>query len=184
MEQFGPPGQQPEPVVYNKDMNRKKILLLFAIFVVLILISFFLVNYFNNKNKKEIGTPTYSPVPSGNLPTSSTSFQKPKGQKIVISGIEVNNFYNKNPQINQREDVTFVDTSKFQILYFSQENEFLISIMDSPFETVRLEAERQFLKELGINEENACGLKVTISTPGFVNPEESGRNYKLSFCQE
>ena len=53
----------------------------------------------------------------------------------------------QNPKINERGDVTFVDRQNFQILYFSNENEFLISILDSPFEENRQEAEKEMLKQ-------------------------------------
>ncbi|MFH1971552.1 MAG: hypothetical protein ABIJ05_04180 [Patescibacteria group bacterium] len=160
-------------------MNKKKII----IFVALILIVFVFYLVLSKRNSKN--NPTINnnlPLPAGVLPTASPTFKKPIGPTIPISDVNVNNFYNLNPKINERGDVTFVDRQNFQILYFSKENEFLISILGSPFEESRQEAEKEFLKQLNINEEKACQLKVIISTPNFANPNESGQNYKLSFC--
>lgn len=75
-----------------------------------------------------------------------------------------------------------LETEKFQIIYFSETESFLITILQSPFSSYRAEAEQAFLKELSINEKQACSLTVTIVTPAFVSPEHAGVEYPLSFC--
>jgi len=159
----------------------KKNLLIAAISLVIISLVFYLVL---NKNKNTNDQPinVNNPLPNEELPTASPNFQKPIGPTLPISDVNVKNFYNLDPKINERGDVTFVDRQNFQILYFANENEFLISILGSPFEENRQEAEKELLKQLEITEEKACQLKVIISTPSFANPDESGQNFNLSFC--
>lgn len=184
MEQIGPRGKkQLQRVVYNKNMNKKRLTIIIVALFLFALTIFFL----NKKNKDEknesVQRFTPSPLPTTELPKSSFNFQKPEGFKINISGLEVNNFYNFDTEVNERGDVTFVKNALYQILYFSEEDEFLISVLSSPFEQARSRAELDFLNKLEINKNQACQLKVNISTPNFVNPNESGKNYKLSFCQ-
>lgn len=70
----------------------------------------------------------------------------------------------------------------YEITRVSSLDEYAIVIYGSPFESARAEAEQAFLQKLGVTPEQACRLKVTISTPVFVNPEESKQTYGLSFC--
>lgn len=180
MEHLGVHGLQPKPVVYNKNMNKKKIIILLSVLVLTGSVFYLILSKKKSVNDQTIDESLQ--LPTGVLPTASPTFPKPIGPTIPISDVNVNNFYNLNPTINERGDVTFIDRQNFQILYFSKEKEFLISILGSPFETNRQEAEKEFLKQLALTEEKACLLTVNISTPSFVNPDESGQNYKLSFC--
>ncbi|MEK7129589.1 MAG: hypothetical protein AAB803_01085 [Patescibacteria group bacterium] len=77
-----------------------------------------------------------------------------------------------------------VDMKKqtYDITYVPSLDEYAIVVYGSPFEPARKEAERAFLQKLGVAPEQACRLKVTVSTPVFVNPEESKQTYGLSFC--
>lgn len=119
-------------------------------------------------------TPLVTPLP--------TAF--PTGNKLNFSGIETSNFYKTAPKIDKSGDVYIKnDPSTYQILYVSKFDQFLISILSSPFETVRLEAEQSFINSLEITEQEACSLNVSITTPSFVNSDESGKSYKLSFCE-
>lgn len=72
----------------------------------------------------------------------------------------------------------------YQITYVASLQEYAIVVYASPFEPARQEAERAFLTKLGISEKEACGLRVSVSTPPFVNPKEGGKTYRLSFCAE
>jgi hypothetical protein len=59
---------------------------------------------------------------------------------------------------------------------------FLVTILGSPFEEYKRKAEEIFHKVLGISQADACRLNVTIGTPYFANPNESGKEYHLSYC--
>ncbi|MBI5619372.1 hypothetical protein HY950_00235 [Candidatus Gottesmanbacteria bacterium] len=77
-----------------------------------------------------------------------------------------------------------VDMKKqtYDIMYVPSLDEYAIVVYGSPFEPARKEAEQAFLQKLGVAPEQACRLRVTVSTPVFVNPEESKQTYRLGFC--
>lgn len=70
----------------------------------------------------------------------------------------------------------------YEITYASSLDEYAIIVYGSPFESARAEAEAAFLEKLGVSRQRACQLRVTVSTPVFVNPEESKQAHGLSFC--
>src|SRR5207244_1218041 len=97
-----------------------------------------------------------------------------------ISNVPVKNFY-KGAEINKENDAYFLsDPNKYQILYINQTNSFLISIIGSPFEDIRQEAEKAFLQKVQLSKVDACKLNVQITTPYYVNPDYSGKTYPLS----
>lgn len=112
-----------------------------------------------------------------------TNPEKGSNSKIIISGVKLNNFYKTSKTINKQGDIELVKNKNYTILYLVKFNQFLISILDPSFTTVRKQAEKEFLKILDIDKPSACKLNTTISTPAFVNPEAAGTNYKLSFCE-
>lgn len=123
-----------------------------------------------------IKRPTFTPVPVISKPAVDM-------EKITISEVEMDNFYKKGEKINPQNDILIEKKDNFQIVYLSQFNKFLISILSSPFETARKEAEVEFLTTLGITEEEACLLNVSITTPFFANPDYAGKDFPLSFCK-
>jgi hypothetical protein len=80
------------------------------------------------------------------------------------------------------EGVVFPTSDAYDIQYYGTIEQFLIFINAAPFEPHRQDAEGAFLTVLGISEEEACTLDVTIRTPAFVNPDQGGREFPLSFC--
>jgi hypothetical protein len=142
------------------------------IVVAIIFIVAFIVNRFIPEIEKVLPNPT--PTPKSD---------EPEVQRIEVNGVDVKNFYDQDTNVNSRGDATFVNQENYGIVYFSNEEQFLISIFSSPFDEVRKEAEKQFLKELGIDKSEACSLNVIITTPVSVNPENAGINYRLSFCK-
>jgi len=163
-------------------MNKKRIIIISIIVVsILSVLAFVIIK--NQKNINQINNSKVSVIPTSKPPTPYPTYRKPEDSTMEISGVKVNNFYNSNPVINEREDTTFKISDQYQLIYFSKENEFLISILASPFEKVRQTAEQSFLTELQITKNQACKLKANITTPYYVNPNESGKNYRLSFCE-
>jgi hypothetical protein len=105
-------------------------------------------------------------------------------EKIEISGISVNNF-NKDPkEIDSFGDVFITGGEEFDIIYFPNTKNFSINILSSPFRDMQLKAEEVFLKKLGITKEQACLLPVDVGTPFYANPDESGKQFPLSFCSK
>ncbi len=91
----------------------------------------------------------------------------------------------KSLDTKKYESLIYEDPNKnFQIIFISKEKQYQIFINNSPFDTYRTQAENAFLSLLNISKEEACKLKVTIGTPYFVNPNEAGQIYSLSFCPQ
>lgn len=74
-------------------------------------------------------------------------------------------------------------TEEYKIVHLVPENNFQITVYKQPFLTVRKDAEVAFLDALQIDEDVACELDVSVSTPSFVDIEYSGKTYELSFCR-
>lgn len=131
------------------------------------------------KQEREI-IPGVSPVPTY-LPSPTLPVYK-MPDKITINNITVNNFYKEAVKILPNGDVVIADNGKYQMVYFKKGEYFMISVVNSPFEVVREEAEREFLDILGVDKQSVCQLPVNISTPQFANPDFAGETYSLSFC--
>jgi len=84
-----------------------------------------------------------------------------------------------------KENNTFILANKpdYQIIYFKKNDEFLISILKSPFEQLRKTAEEEFFEMTESDKTTICQLNVVITTPLFANPELAGQIFHLSFCQ-
>jgi hypothetical protein len=119
---------------------------------------------------------------TASFPTVSLD-KLPRGKTMVISGVEVKNFVNDGKILNQYGDIEISNTANYQITYHLPENKFLISVAGSPFFSNASLAENELLRILEIDEESACRLDVSITTPRFANPDEAGGVYGLSFCQ-
>jgi len=156
-------------------MTTKKKKLLFASIILIIVLVF--VAKFLPSREGSISQTSPTPAPTPFL-------GKATGEKMTVSGVAINNLYNKEISTNPRGDTLFSQSKDYQILYFAQEKQFLISIIGSPFDQKRALAEQNFLKILGIDKEAACQLKTVVSTPSFANPDQSGINYSLSFCHK
>jgi hypothetical protein len=109
----------------------------------------------------------------------------PQSDTIFISNTEVSNFYKTAKKIGESGEIYLSNNNpeRYQILYMESFDQFLISILAGPFQTVREEAEQDLLRQLNIPQDEACALDVSITTPTFVNPDSSGKTYGLSFCE-
>lgn len=145
-------------------------ILVFLTLVILIIIRF--------SGEKIEPVPVQSPTPTA-VPTITL----PRGETIEISQIPIRNPYISPAQINTEGDSLMTRDPGYDLVYLRETNQFIITIMLSPFETYRQIAEKALLERLNINEQEACSLDVNIGTPQSVNPNEAGRNYKLSFCE-
>lgn len=133
--------------------------------------------------RKERVEKNNSPSPS---PVSSqkTKTPLPSGKTLSIKNIKVKNFYQKeNVSLGKLGEALFVDKQAYKITYYPDDQAFLITVLASPFETIRQAAEEEFLASLEINQAQACKLDVFITTPYSVNPNYAGQNHRLSFCQ-
>lgn len=123
--------------------------------------------------------PTFAPLIS---PTASVSLPSAQDEKITVSNIKMNNFYRSPIRVYSSGDVVVAQSDSYQIAYLPLFNKFIISIVSSPFQDKIKGAEEDFIKALGISREEACRLNAVVNTPFFANPDESGKDYPLSFC--
>lgn len=107
----------------------------------------------------------------------------PTGKTIEVSGVTVKNPYISPVEIDPKGDSLMQKDPVYSLVYLKPFEEFIISITASPFEENRKKAEQAFLLRMGVTQEDACKLKVTITTPLSINPNEAGNKYPLSFCQ-
>lgn len=166
--------------------NKRKTIIIIAVIVFVVFL--ILGNLFIPKDDPE---PTPTPFSARKAPSSSYfstdeetvdefTFDE---DTITAGGGKVINFYKDNPRISSEGDVHINNNPNFDIFYFKIDDTFLITITTSPFADKRNEAEQSFLEKMEIDEETACKLRVVITTPEFVNPEEATKNYPLSFCE-
>jgi hypothetical protein len=110
-------------------------------------------------------------------------FENPGAERLVIGGVEVNNFYNGLSRTNPEGDTLIVDRENYQVVYFPSSESFAVTVLGSSFNAVRGAAEEEFLRILDVDSLEACRLEVVISTPFFANPEIAGESFGLSFCE-
>lgn len=71
----------------------------------------------------------------------------------------------------------------YQIVYDPNYNFYIISILNTPFDTIRLQAEQDLIKKLNISQDQACAkIKVHIGSPYFANPDQTQSYDTFSFC--
>lgn len=141
-----------------KIMNKKILLILGIVIFLVSMILYFSIS------KKENTTPTITatPTPIPTLFPSPTFFDSKKYQGLIY----------QDPNGN------------FQISYISSTKEYSLLILGYPFTQFRTEAENTFVSLLKTTNTEACKLNVSVSTPYFANPDESGKTYPLSFCPQ
>ncbi len=154
-------------------MNKVRIVI-FSVLVTIIVIVSTIIFLLSSAPQKT--TPQELIVPTKIPPVLSTT------DKIIISGIPIKNPYISPVQLDTQGDSLMTSTETYNLVYLKPFNEFLISITGAPFEVNRQLAEKAFLERVGITQEQACQIKVTITTPASVNPTEAGQKYPLSFC--
>ncbi len=159
-------------------MNKLKKLAIIA--VTLLAIS--AVGYLLTRKATEVPTALVTPYPGGYLPKANIKL--PTGDTFTVGGKEIKNIYNSAQNINDNGDAVFAQTESYQQVYILQAQYFIITVTGTPFESARQAAEQDFLKKLGISQEDACVLDVRVGTPYFANPNEAGKTYKLSFCEK
>lgn len=173
----------------------KRVFFISFLIIASIIILFFFLSLFKNVSNKFGGfSPTPTPLYNSYLKSHYTNpnlspseaptiTQTAENGKIIIYGVSVKNFFTSPIQTNNQGDVLIVDNPDYQIAFLKPFQSFVITVLGSPFEQAREEAEYQFLQTLEITPEEACKLPITLGTPIFANPNEAGTKYKLSFCE-
>lgn len=74
------------------------------------------------------------------------------------------------------------DDEAFQILYYPEDNGFLISLLSEPLGENRLRAEDVLRGRLQLTDAELCKLNAQVATSITVNETYAGQNLGLSFC--
>lgn len=117
----------------------------------------------------------------------SSTYNPPTGDKLTIGtpegGVLVNNFYNNAQQVSEdHSSILLQEAGSYSISYYAPDSSFGILIEQTPFATVRTQAEAAFLEALGVSKTDACKLTVMVAVPYSVDPIDSTQNFGLSFC--
>lgn len=80
------------------------------------------------------------------------------------------------------ETASRYQSQEYQITYHAPDGVFTVSLEAEPLRQTREHAERRFLALLGITQNQACMLRVNVTTLWSVNPTYAGRNLGFSFC--
>ncbi len=144
----------------------KKILIICSILIVCCIVVLALLGAAaKNKNKPE-------PIPAG-----KTAVQTRQGNLPL----QVNDFTQK--AVQKTNDVAVINTSaSYKLVYFFKDQSFLITLLSPPLGQARNLAENDLLKQLGISQQQACQLNVSVRVPGDVDGAYSGKELGLSFC--
>lgn len=169
------------------ENNKIKLIGFIGVFCLLILILVFIVSslmtskntqtspFQNNPPEFPFFKRTISPTPVGSKHLSLSY--------IYIRGVKVKSFYRTSEEIDINKDAIIVNKDSYVITYLPKDSQFFFNIYSFPFEQYRTQAEKEFLSVLGINENDACKLKVKIATYNSQNTAYFGTYYGLSFCK-
>jgi len=102
--------------------------------------------------------------------------------RATTGDVNIANLYINPIENLSQNGVTFAQNSNYSMEFYPQDQGFLIILSNPDFATGRKNAESDLLSRLGIAEDQACKLKVSITIPVSVNAEFGGGVYGLSFC--
>ena len=164
-------------------MTKKKIAIIFGAILVVLVGVFVLIKREGNQLPPPF-TQTGLRTPFPTTKPSSFDIEKVKNQETInVSGVTVNNYY-KGAIVTAPDGYALFEVNEnYKFSYIPVDNSFLISIIENPFDKVRIEAETAFLKKLNITQKEACRLNVSVSTNIRIDPGRAGVNYPISFCE-
>jgi hypothetical protein len=127
---------------------------------------------------------------NSNAPQENTQFTVPEkgADKFTIKtskgDVDVQNIYKNSLGDLSQSGVAFEDNDEYYIAYYPEDQGFIIALESPNIQNARTDAEKDFLDTLGITQEQACKLKVSLTVPMSVNAKAAGGNYGLSFCPD
>lgn len=96
--------------------------------------------------------------------------------------IPVKDFRENILESNSAGEMLLVDEKDYQIVYYSPDQSFLMTLYVLPILETQKKAEDALLRILKITKEEACRLKVSIGVPYQLDPNYIGVRLPLSFC--
>jgi len=73
-------------------------------------------------------------------------------------------------------------SEEFKVIYFSESQTFIVSLITEPLGQSRNKAEQFILRTLGVSQEEMCLLSYEVLVPSGINETYSGKNLGFSFC--
>ncbi len=175
-------------------MNKKIFIILGNIIFLLFLVGgYFFWKLYSEQTPKTVIIPagentSVATTPRKTNPTVIVPAQKPaEGKRFVQTrnggNLSVNDFL-KSPKTTVYEEwgASLKEHPFYTVLYFSNDQSFLISLTGGDLRTARIDGEKELLQNLGITQEEACQIKVAMTVPSNVNQKAAGQDYGLSFC--
>jgi hypothetical protein len=147
-------------------MSNTKILKIVGVIAVIILLVYSVLVALRSKQE---------PVIQQNTTNSKLNISTPTGE-VQVSNIT------QNPVEKSTDAVAIAETSDYEIIYYSKDQAFLITLLSQPAQQARDKAEDALLKHLDIGIGDACKLTVSLTVPFDVDPDLAGKDYGLSFC--
>jgi hypothetical protein len=149
------------------------------LFVVIIFLAAYVYVAQKKAAQKNNATPAVQPIAPTVVPQENE-------EKMTIqtgSGdVAINNLY-KNPIAKlYHNGVLFQQASGFEMSFYPDDSGFIISLLNPDLQKSRDEAETAFLNTLGIDQKQACLLKVSLGTTADINEKAAGQNFGLIFC--
>ena len=157
--------------------------------IVIVVVGAFLILFFFGKKNGTSLPPLSS---GGSLPVASSTgakpFIHPTSTTFQIGtpqgSVTVDNFLNNPPQVSADQTaVTLVETSTYDIVYYTNGSSFNIGIIAPPVAQSIIDAQNELLKILGISQADACKLNVVVGAPASLDPNYAGKNLGLTFCK-
>jgi len=167
-----------------------------VVFILLLVGSYFFWKLYSEQTQEITIIPAEQIINNDPVQTSTVSLvKKPIPASIQKDGkisvptkdkevIFVNDFFkNKGTVIYEEMGATLKVHPHYTLLYFSDDQSFLIGLTGGDLHTVRTDAEKELITILGITEDEACQISVVTRVPSDVNKKASiGGDYGLSFC--
>lgn len=113
-------------------------------------------------------------------------FAFPQEEYVVIgtsSGVvRVKNFYKAAEKVIEQTEIVIKETPEYLFLYHAASGDFELRVLGKSPRSSRARAEEELLRLLGLSQEEACKLQVSVSVPYGADPLLKGGIYPLSFC--
>ncbi len=182
----------------------KRLLIILAVLLVILVVIMGILLAQNSKQTSP-STNTSSEFPLGNSrnPTeASTSTAGNTSVPSVLGGtIATSDFIHNGTTVQDIENPTNyylagslgyclsngscpsgASSTDFNVVYSTQNQSFIISLLQEPLGSSREEAQQFLMNTLGISEQSMCNLKYFVLTAVSVNSALAGENLGFSFC--
>jgi len=170
-------------------MKPRTLLITIIAVIVIIIIVIVVASFFHGNGNASPATTTTSPNPgqSGQEITIAQAYPNAATGTTLSIGtsqgtVHVNNFYNFGSGVTDGGVIIIKATSTYWFTYDPLTSEFWIAISGTPFNTLQLVAEQDFLATLGVSEADACKLSVSEGVPYSPGNSLDGQSFPLSFC--